>query len=203
MTEQTTIAASSGWIAGSALDRPGECRLRFHPAGADEGIRFARSDLPGAPEVRCEPGNLRSMPRWTSLEQAGVVVHHTEHVLAALAFCGVDNVKIKFENKRLALGFDLSNVTPQTGLVGKVEVFLVGNDATLTPLKPEKDELSFQIQRFKQIAAGLPLPARIEPRDVYGVRLVIVDPSGKPIFALSAITRKSQARQTSRPPPSA
>lgn len=96
---------------------------------------------------------------------------------------GVDNLKLKIDNKRLNLGFDLSNVTPQTGLVGKAEASLVANDGTLWPLKPEKDELSFQIQRFKQIAASLPLPAKIEPRDIYGLRLVILDPSGKPIFA--------------------
>jgi len=99
VTEQTTVASSSGWIAGSALDRPGECRLRFHPAGADEGIRFVRSDLPGAPEVLCGPEQLRSMPRWTLLEQAGVAVHHTEHVLAALAFCGVDNARIELDSE--------------------------------------------------------------------------------------------------------
>ncbi len=96
---------------------------------------------------------------------------------------GVDNLKIKIDNKRLNLGFDLSNVTPQTGLVGKVEASLVGNDGTLWPLKPEKDELSFQIQRFKQISSSLALPPKIEPRDLYGLRLVITDPSGKPIFA--------------------
>ena len=96
---------------------------------------------------------------------------------------GVDNLKIKFDNRRLNLGFDLSNVTPQTGLAGKVEVALVGNDALVWPLKPEKDELSFQIQRFKQIAASLPLPAKVDPRDIYGLRLVIVDPAGKPVFA--------------------
>ncbi len=96
---------------------------------------------------------------------------------------GVDNLKIKIDNKRLNLGFDLSNVTPQTGLVGKVEASLVANDGTLWPLKPEKDELSFQIQRFKQISSSLPLPAKLEPRDIYGLRLVITDPSGKPIFA--------------------
>ena len=96
---------------------------------------------------------------------------------------GVDNLKFKFENKRLNLGFDLSNVTPQTGLVGKVEVGLVGNDGSFWPLKSEKDELSFQIQRFKQISANLALPAKVEQRDVYGLRLVIVDPSGKTVFA--------------------
>jgi len=96
---------------------------------------------------------------------------------------GVDNVRTKIENRRLQLNFDLSNVTPQTGLVGRVDVGLVSNDATLTPLRPEKDELSFQIQRFKQIATSLALPAKLDPKDLYGLRLVIVDPAGKTIFS--------------------
>lgn len=96
---------------------------------------------------------------------------------------GVDNLRVKIENKRLQLNFDLSNVTPQTNLVGRVEAGLVGNDATFTPLKAEKDELAFQIQRFKQIAASLPLPQRIEARDIYGLRLTIVEPSGKTVFS--------------------
>jgi len=96
---------------------------------------------------------------------------------------GVDNLRARIENRRVLLNFDLSNVTPQTGLVGRVEVGLIGNDAMLTPLKAEKDELSFQIQRFKQIAASLPLPAKADAKELYGLRLVIVDPSGKPIFS--------------------
>lgn len=96
---------------------------------------------------------------------------------------GIDNLRVKIENKRLLLNFDLSNVTPQTNLVGRVEAALVGNDATLTPLKAEKDELSFQIQRFKQIAASLPLPGKFDAKEIYGLKLTIMDPSGKAVFS--------------------
>lgn len=96
---------------------------------------------------------------------------------------GIDNLRARIENKKLLLNFDLSNVTPQTNLVGRVEAALVGNDATLAPLKSEKDELSFQIQRFRQMAASFALPPKTEAKDIYGVRLAIVDPSGKIVFA--------------------
>ena len=96
---------------------------------------------------------------------------------------GIDNLRARIDNKKLQLNFDLSNVTPQTNLVGRVEAALVGNDATLLPLKPEKDQLSFQIQRFNQIAVGLPLPAKIDAKDIYGVKLAVVDPSGKTVFS--------------------
>lgn len=98
---QTTPAGSSEWIDGLQLDQNVRARVRFHPADVDEGIVFIRSDLPGQPRVRCTPENLRSMPRWTSLEENGSWVHHTEHVLAALAFCGVDNIRVEMDSDRL------------------------------------------------------------------------------------------------------
>jgi len=96
---------------------------------------------------------------------------------------GVDNLKASIENRRLHLGFDLSNLSPQSALTGRGEVSLIGNDATLYPLKSGNDDLSFQIQRFKQIATNLNLPAKCDPKDVYGIKLTMVDPSGKTIFS--------------------
>lgn len=85
------------------LDRDVRARVRFHPASGDEGIVFIRSDQPGQPHVRCRPENLRSMPRWTSLEENGSWVHHTEHVLAAIALCGVDNIRVEMDADRLPM----------------------------------------------------------------------------------------------------
>lgn len=97
---------------------------------------------------------------------------------------GIDNLRMKVEGKKLLLGFDLSNVTPQqTNLSGRVEAALVGNDASLLPLTADKDELSFQIQHFKQISASLPLPQKADVRDAYALKLTVLDPSGKIIFA--------------------
>lgn len=96
---------------------------------------------------------------------------------------GVDNLRAKFDNRKLQLNFDLSNLSPQSTLSGRGEITLVGNDASLVPLKAEKDELSFQIQRFKQIAVSLSLPVKAETKEFYGLRLTILDPAGKTIFS--------------------
>ena len=36
---------------------------------------------------------------------------------------------------------------------------------------------------LKQIAVALPLPGKIDAKDVYGVKLAVVDPSGKTVFS--------------------
>lgn len=85
------------------LDQDKRAQVRFHPAPEHTGVVFIRADQPGAPAVRCAFENLRSMPRWTALEQNGIWVHHTEHVLAALALCGVDNVRVEMNADRLPM----------------------------------------------------------------------------------------------------
>lgn len=100
---QTTLRCATSWVEGLHLDQDARARVRFLPADPEEGIVFVRADLPGAPEVRCVPENLQSMPRWTALESGGSWVHHTEHVLAALAFCSVDNVRVEMDADRLPM----------------------------------------------------------------------------------------------------
>ncbi len=100
---QYQLRQSTPWLEGAQLDRNATARIRLHPAAADAGIAFVRSDLPGEPMVRCVPENLQSMPRWTALAANDVWVHHTEHVLAALALCGIDNVLVEMGADRIPM----------------------------------------------------------------------------------------------------
>lgn len=96
---------------------------------------------------------------------------------------GVDNLRTKFENRKFHVNFDLSNLSPQSNLTGRGEIALIGNDTTLYPLKADKDDLTFQIQRFKQVAATMSLPPKCDPKDLYGYKLTVLDPAGKTIFS--------------------
>lgn len=100
---QTTLSCATPWLKGLHLDQDAAAGVRFCPAAEDTGIVFVRADLPGDPEVRCVLDNLRSMPRWTSLAEGGHWVHHTEHVLAALAFCRIDNARVEMDCDRLPM----------------------------------------------------------------------------------------------------
>lgn len=100
---QCTLAKSSDWVTGQGLDHGAPARVRLHPAEEDAGVVFVRTDRPTAPRIRCRLEHLRSMPRWTSLEEGGEWAHHVEHLLAAVAFAGVDNLLVEMTGDRLPM----------------------------------------------------------------------------------------------------
>jgi hypothetical protein len=100
-----------------------------------------------------------------------------------LNLAGVDNFKAAINDKYLRISFDLSNVSPQTALSGDAECMLLTNNGDLTPLKTKREDLNFQIQRFKQVTSNSPLPPKVEIAEIYGVKMVIKGPDGKVIFS--------------------
>ena len=98
LSHQTTLARSSRWLHGGRLDGGGGAALRLHPAGPGRGVRFVRGDLAGEPLVHPRAQHLRAQHRWSALEEAGVWVHHTEHLLGALGGLGVDNALIELRS---------------------------------------------------------------------------------------------------------
>jgi UDP-3-O-[3-hydroxymyristoyl] N-acetylglucosamine deacetylase/3-hydroxyacyl-[acyl-carrier-protein] dehydratase len=69
-------------------------RITFKPAPPGAGIRFRRVDLAGAPEVPAELSHVAGTDLGTSIGSGDVKVLTVEHVLAALAGAGVDNVTV-------------------------------------------------------------------------------------------------------------
>jgi UDP-3-O-[3-hydroxymyristoyl] N-acetylglucosamine deacetylase/UDP-3-O-[3-hydroxymyristoyl] N-acetylglucosamine deacetylase/3-hydroxyacyl-[acyl-carrier-protein] dehydratase len=68
--------------------------LTFEPAPVNTGIIFVRADLPESPEIPCCPEYAKVEARWTSLVKGDIRIEHTEHLLAALAGLGIDNIRI-------------------------------------------------------------------------------------------------------------
>jgi UDP-3-O-[3-hydroxymyristoyl] N-acetylglucosamine deacetylase len=66
--------------------------LELRPLPPSSGIVFQRVDLPGRPCVAAAVRNVTSTAFATTLEARGVRVATVEHLLAALAGLGVDNV---------------------------------------------------------------------------------------------------------------
>jgi len=84
-------------IVGVGLHTGEKVNLEIHPAPENFGYKFQRIDLPNEPQIKADVDFVISTDRGTTLEQNGARVYTTEHVLAALVGCGVDNALIKLD----------------------------------------------------------------------------------------------------------
>src|SRR5271167_407801 len=71
-------------------------KLRLMPAPADTGVVFRRVDLDGF-LIEAHGSNVARVSYATSLMKQGVLLSTTEHVLAAIYSCGIDNIFIDID----------------------------------------------------------------------------------------------------------
>jgi len=101
MTYQTTIERPVS-TKGVGLHTAVKSHLRLVPAPANTGIVFRRVDLDNF-EIEAHVRNVARVSYATSLMKKGVLLSTTEHVLAALYSCGVDNVYIELDALELPI----------------------------------------------------------------------------------------------------
>ena len=101
MQWQTTIVRPVE-AEGVGLHTAVESHIRFVPAPADTGIVFRRVDLDGF-EIEAHARNVARVSYATSLMKKGVLLSTTEHVLAALYSCDVDNVYVEIDALELPI----------------------------------------------------------------------------------------------------
>ena len=89
-------------IEGAGLHTAVPCHVRLLPAPADTGIVFRRVDLDNF-EIEAHVRNVARVSYATSLMKQGVFLSTTEHLLAALYSCGVDNVYIELDALELPI----------------------------------------------------------------------------------------------------
>src|SRR2546425_9697950 len=86
---QTTIAKES-LAEGVGLHTGVYGHVRLMPAPAETGIVFRRVDLENFP-IEAQGHNVARVSYATSLMKQGVLLSTTEHLLAAIFSCGIDN----------------------------------------------------------------------------------------------------------------
>ncbi len=101
MNCQTTIQRPIV-TTGIGLHTAVKSQLRLVPAPADTGIVFRRVDLDNF-VIEADVRNVARVSYATSLMKKGVLLSTTEHILAALYSCGVDNVFIELDALELPI----------------------------------------------------------------------------------------------------
>src|SRR5579871_85460 len=92
---QTTIQKPVA-TKGVGLHTAVRSHLRLVPAPANTGIVFRRMDLDNF-EIEAHVRNVARVSYATSLMKKGVLLSTTEHLLAAIYSCGIDNVYIDID----------------------------------------------------------------------------------------------------------
>jgi len=95
LQQQTLREAVS--FAGIGLHSGNQVNLRLLPAAPNAGVRFRRVDLEGQPEVEARLENVADTTRSTTLGKGNVKIHTVEHLLAAFAGLGLDNVTVELD----------------------------------------------------------------------------------------------------------
>src|SRR5437588_10461440 len=93
---QTTIANSTS-AEGVGLHTGVYGHIRLVPAPADNGIGFRRVNLDNF-AIEAQGHNVARVSYATSLMKHGVLLSTTEHLLAAIYSCGIDNIYIDIDS---------------------------------------------------------------------------------------------------------
>ncbi|WP_371154460.1 UDP-3-O-acyl-N-acetylglucosamine deacetylase [Jannaschia sp. 2305UL9-9] len=100
---QTTVKSAIR-LSGVGLHSGEPARLSIQPASAHHGIWFRRTDVAENAMIPARHSNVQTSPLCTLLvNEAGVSVSTVEHVMAALAGCGVLNATIELDGPEVPI----------------------------------------------------------------------------------------------------
>ncbi|MCX5714700.1 MAG: UDP-3-O-acyl-N-acetylglucosamine deacetylase [Candidatus Omnitrophica bacterium] len=161
MDKQKTIASEIS-LSGIGLHTAGQVNLKFKPSGPGTGITFVRTDLEGLSGVKVVVESLipqgRS-PRRTSLGNGVAEVQTIEHLMAALAGLGIDNLIIEINNSEIP-GLDGSSLNfvealikaglkeldaPRQYFVIKEPIFVEEDGASITAVPADDFKISYML----------------------------------------------------------
>ena len=96
-TKQKTIQNEIS-LVGVGLHTGKKVNITFKPAPENSGFIFVRTDLEGEPHIEANANYVTSTQRGTNLEKNGVNVNTSEHVLAAIVGCDIDNIIMELDS---------------------------------------------------------------------------------------------------------
>jgi UDP-3-O-[3-hydroxymyristoyl] N-acetylglucosamine deacetylase/3-hydroxyacyl-[acyl-carrier-protein] dehydratase len=103
MTEKQRTLKESIVFNGVGLHTGEAVTMEICPATDNHGYKFQRVDLENQPMIKADVDYVVATDRGTTLEQNGARVYTTEHILAALYACQVDNALIKINGPEIPI----------------------------------------------------------------------------------------------------
>ena len=130
MLNQRTIAKKFS-VTGIGIHSGKKVTMTLHPAEADTGIQFQRTDIPNAPILRATATTVGATENNTTIGEGQNAVHTVEHLLSAFYGFGIENVFCEINGPEVPImdgsGASFVFLLKETGIVtlNKSKKFLI------------------------------------------------------------------------------
>ncbi|MBF0316183.1 MAG: UDP-3-O-acyl-N-acetylglucosamine deacetylase [Oligoflexia bacterium] len=130
MLYQRTLAKKVE-VSGLGLHSGKKVSLSLHPAEADFGIRFKRTDIIGSPIIKADACNVGATENATTLVYQNVTINTVEHLLAVLYGMGINNAYCEVDGPEIPImdgsGASFIYMLKEAGIAGlnRFKKFLV------------------------------------------------------------------------------
>jgi len=102
MARRTTAIPAS--LTGVGLHTGTTTTLTCRPAGAGDGVRFRRVDLPHRPMIAARASEVETTERRTALGTGEATIHTVEHLLATVGALGYDDLLLELDGPEPPIG---------------------------------------------------------------------------------------------------
>ena len=116
-------------LRGTGLHTGASTEATFLPAPAGQGIVFRRIDLAGKPEVPARLTEVEAVERRTAIGHGEATIHTVEHLLAAVAAHGIDDITVELTGPEPPI-LD-GSVQPYFDALTRAEPTSVGGEAVV------------------------------------------------------------------------
>ncbi|KAB2959333.1 MAG: UDP-3-O-acyl-N-acetylglucosamine deacetylase [Candidatus Methylomirabilis oxygeniifera] len=86
---------------GTGIHTGQSVKMALRPAPANSGVVFKRIDLPFAPTIEAKPAHIVDVHHATTIGKDGMKVRTIEHLMAAFAGTGLDNVLVELDGEEV------------------------------------------------------------------------------------------------------
>lgn len=155
MSKQKTLKAPFS-VVGIGLHTGEKATLTVNPAADNHGFKFQRVDVEGEPVINADADLVVDTSRSTTLEQNGVRIHTTEHILAALSGMEIDNALIQINGPEVPImdGSALAFVEAinQVGIIEQdteKDYFIVSENLTYEDVERQTEMLLVPQDEFR------------------------------------------------------
>lgn len=102
MLFQRTLA-SSVKVTGIGIHSGKRVTLTLHPADANTGIQFQRTDIPGFKTVKADALTVGTTENATTIGAGREAIHTVEHLLSAFYGLGIDNAYVELNGAEIPI----------------------------------------------------------------------------------------------------